>query len=128
MEIQEIKVKKTADMKKYRDEYNKAHKETIQQKQKDYYVKNKAKWDTVYIPKMSTHIRCDVCDCEVIKKNVAVHRRSAKHVRNETNTGQKILDVLLTGKYITVETDDKARIEELEKELKELKEKYTNNI
>ena len=128
MENTEIKVKKTADMRKYRDEYNKTHKATIRQKQKEYYVKNKDKWDNVYIPKMSAHIHCETCDCEVIKKNIAVHRRSAKHIHREQNAGKQILNVLLTGKYVTAETDDKARIEELEKELKELKERYTNNI
>lgn len=74
MENQEIKVKKTADMKKYREEYNKVHKETIKQKQKEYYTKNKSKWETVYIPKMSIHTHCEVCDCDVIRKNLAVHR------------------------------------------------------
>lgn len=79
---QEQKIKKTADMRKYRAEYKQKHKEAIKIKQREYYVNNKEKWTTMYIPKISVHILCDICKCSIVKKNMPVHKASKKHILN----------------------------------------------
>ena len=55
--------KKTDDMVRYRKEYYKNNKETIKENSK-------------------IKIKCDICNCEVIKQQFKRHQRSKKHLNN----------------------------------------------
>lgn len=62
-------------------EWIEINKDKILQNKKEYYIKNKV----IITEKSKTKIHCDVCNCEVLKCNIAIHKRTSKHQNNMGN-------------------------------------------
>jgi hypothetical protein len=65
-------------MTEYHKEYYDNNKSNISEKRKTYYEKNKSNISE----KQKVKIKCDVCNCEIVKRHIQIHNRSIKHQKN----------------------------------------------
>ena len=49
---------------------------------KNYYQENKEKYQARGQVRKSQFVKCEVCDCVLVKKGQARHKRSSKHLNN----------------------------------------------
>ena len=49
---------------------------------KTYYLNNKEKYQERGINRKSIFVTCEICNCEMVKKGQARHKRTPKHLNN----------------------------------------------
>jgi hypothetical protein len=49
---------------------------------KEYYAKNKEKYQERGLARKKIFIYCEICNCEMVKKGQARHKRTPKHLNN----------------------------------------------
>ena len=61
--------------------YTEDKKKHIKDIQKNWYQKNKE----IIKKKNDVKIKCDICNCEIVKRCLTKHKKSKKHLKNENN-------------------------------------------